>query len=73
MVRKAYKTSKPYLTEAQLNTIRGKVLVSRATPKEILSVFAHLDQIEDELSERDDQDFFGTEGWRHAFGLPDAD
>ena len=73
MTRKAYKTYKPYLTEAELNTIRGKALVGHATPKEILSIFAHYDQIEMELEERDSDDFFGTEGWRHAFGLPDAD
>lgn len=73
MTRKSYHTSKPYLTEAQLNTIRGKAMVGAATPDEILSVFAHYDHIEDELDERDGDDFFGTEGWRHAFGLPDAE
>lgn len=62
-----------YLTQSELNTIRGKAMVRAASPKEILSVFAHLDRLEDELDDRDGDDFFGTEGWRHAFGLPDAD
>ena len=66
-------SDKKYLTERQLNTIRGKSMVGKATPKEILSVFAHLDEIEMELDERDGEDYFGTEGWRHAFRLPDSD
>lgn len=63
----------PYLTERQLNIIRGKAMCGKATPKEILSVFEHYDLIEMELDERDGEDYFGTEGWRHAFRLPDAD
>lgn len=63
----------PYLTERQLNFIRGKALVGKASVKEILSVFEHYDLIEMELDERDGEDYFGTEGWRHAFRLPDAD
>lgn len=62
----------PYLTERQLNIIRGKAMCGKATPKEILSVFEHYDLIEMELDERDGEDYFGTEGWRHAFRLPDA-
>jgi hypothetical protein len=63
----------PYLTEKELNTIRGKAMVGHATPDEILSVFGHLDEIESKLDETEEDDFFGTEGWRHFFGLPDAD
>lgn len=62
----------PYLIERQLNIIRGKAMCGKATPKEILSVFEHYDLIEMELDERDGEDYFGTEGWRHAFRLPDA-
>ena len=62
-----------YLTEKELNTIRGKAMVGHATPEEILSVFAHLDAMEMKLDETEEDDFFGTEGWRHFFGLPDAD
>lgn len=60
-----------YLTERELNTIRGKAMVGHATPTEILSVFAHYDEIEFNLNELDFEDTFGTEGWRHAFGLPE--
>lgn len=62
-----------FLTEKELNTIRGKAMVGHATPDEIMSVFGHLDALEMQLDEREQDDFFGTEGWRHAFGLPDAD
>jgi hypothetical protein len=62
-----------YLTEKQLNIIRGKAMVGKATPAEILSVFEHYDKLEMELEARDAEDYFGTEGWRHAFHLPDAD
>jgi hypothetical protein len=62
-----------YLTQKQLNIIRGKAMVGKASPKEILSVFEHYDLIEMELDERDGEDYFGTEGWRHSFRLPDSD
>jgi hypothetical protein len=61
------------LTEQELNIIRGKSLVGKSTPSEILQVFGHYDLIEQKLEELDYDDFFGTEGWRHFFGLPDSD
>jgi len=60
-----------YLTDRELNTIRGKATVGHATPKEIMSVFMHYDMIEMKLEEFEQDDTFGTEGWRHAFGLPE--
>lgn len=62
-----------FLTDRQLNMIRGKASVGKATPKEILSVFEHYDKLEMELDSLDCDDFFGTEGWRHRFSLPDSD
>ena len=61
------------LTEKEINIIRGKALVGKASPAELMAVFSHWDLIEMELDKRDGDDYFGTEGWRHAFGLPDAD
>lgn len=61
------------LTSRELNTIRGKAMVGHASPAEILSVFMHYDLVEQKLDEFEQNDTFGTEGWRHAFGLPDAD
>lgn len=62
-----------YLTDKELNIIRGKAIVGHATPEEILSIFSHLDSLESKLDETQEDDFFGTEGWRHFFGMPDAD
>jgi len=58
-----------FLSERELNIIRGKVLVGHANRDEVLSVFAHLDAIENALDEGDDMDMFGTEGWRHWMGM----
>ena len=65
--------AKKYLKDSELNIIRGKSMVGKAVPREILSVFAHLDELEMQLDELDGEDYFGTEGWRHSFGLPDSD
>lgn len=62
-----------FLTQRELNTIRGKALVGHASVKEIQSVFEHLDTLEMALNEADNDDLLGTEGWRHYVGLPDSD
>jgi hypothetical protein len=59
------------LTDKKLNTIRGKSMVGHATPDEIMDVFMHLDALEMKLDEFDQDDTFGTEGWRHSFGVPE--
>lgn len=59
------------LSDSDLNVIRGKSLVGRATISDVLSVFAHLDAIEQKLDELDEEDTFGTEGWRSYFGVPE--
>lgn len=61
------------LTEREMNTIRGKAIVGHASPQEITQIFGHYDILEHWLDEKDGDDYFGTEGWRHALGLPDAD
>jgi hypothetical protein len=63
------------LTEREINLIRGKAIVGHASVDELMSVFHHYDLIEMKLDEFEfeREDVFGTEGWRHAFGLPDAD
>ena len=56
-------------TERRLNTIRGKNLVGAATQGDVNMLFAYIDLLEDKLDESDDNDTFGTEGWRRYFGL----
>lgn len=60
-----------FLSDRELNTIRGKALVGKASISEILSVFGHLDCLEAKLEDCDLDDFFGTEGWRHFFAIPE--
>ena len=60
----------PFITEKEINTIRGKVLAGHASRDEILSVFSHLDELESQLDFMDAQDTFGTEGWRRYLDLP---
>jgi hypothetical protein len=57
--------------EQKLDIIRGKNLVNGATQKDVNKLFEYIDKIEDELDECDLDDFFGTEGWRHRFGISD--
>lgn len=60
------------LSDKELNIIRGKASVGAATVGEILSVFEHLDAMEAKMEEADGDDFFGPDGWRHWFDMPDA-
>lgn len=60
-----------FLTDKKLNEIRGKALVEHVTRDEVLSIFSHLDELESKLDELDEDDCFGTEGWRHNFGIKD--
>jgi hypothetical protein len=50
--------------ERELNIIRGKILVSKATPEEADDFMEYVDKMEELLDETDYADFFGTEGWR---------
>lgn len=61
------------LSSKELNIIRGKNLVGKASKEEIFKVFGHLDELEIQLDELDYDDQLGTEGWRHRFGHPDAE
>ncbi len=47
-------------------------MVGKASVKEMLAVFDHYDSLEQWLDEKDEDDFFSTEGWRHSAGLPDV-
>jgi hypothetical protein len=61
-----------FLSDRDLNTIRGKAIVGHATRDEIISVFEHLDDLELKLDEADEHDMLGTEGWRHWVGYPET-
>lgn len=59
-------------TDSVLNVIRGKNLVAAATRDDVNKLFEHIDALEDLLDDADEDDVFGTEGWRHELGIAAA-
>jgi hypothetical protein len=68
-----YTSKEPMLSSKRLNIIRGKALVGKASTSDVQTLLDYIDALESKLDEHDDVDFFGSEGWRHAFEHPDAD
>lgn len=62
-------TSPKPQSDKTLNIIRGKNLVGAATKEDVAKVFEHIDALEMFLDDNEQDDQFGTEGWRHAIGL----
>ncbi len=56
-------------TDKTINTIRGKNLVGHATKEDVDNLFQHIDALEQLLDEGDENDAFGSEGWRRALGI----
>ena len=56
-------------SEKTINVIRGKNLVGKATQEDVDKLLEHIDALEEWLDEKDQDDYFGTEGWRHCVGL----
>lgn len=54
-------------SDSTINIIRGKNLVGKASKEDVSVLLDHLDAIETILDEKDCEDYFGTEGWRHHF------
>lgn len=63
-----YKVPKDLLSERELDMIRGKMLAGVATKKEQSSILTYLNVLEALIEDASDNDFYGTEGWRHAIG-----
>lgn len=61
------------LSEREVNMLAGKSLAGAMTREDQLRLCEHLTLLYHALDEKDDEDFFGTEGWRHHFGIPDGD
>lgn len=57
--------------DSVINTIRGKNLVGKADKDDVLKLFEQLDAYEQLLDEGDQEDMYGTEGWRHHLGMED--
>lgn len=61
------------LSQRETDILTGKALVGAMTKGDQVRAMEHLNLLYFALDEKDDEDFFGTEGWRHHFGIPDAD
>jgi hypothetical protein len=61
------------LSERETNIMTGKALVGAMTEADQLALCEHLKLLYFELDRLDEEDALGTEGWRHHFGIPDAD
>jgi hypothetical protein len=59
-------------TDKDISIIRGKNLVGKATKADVNILLDHIDALEDFLDEHDQDDTFGTEGWRRRIGLDRA-
>jgi hypothetical protein len=58
------------ISDSTCNTIRGKVLVGKATPAELLSVFARLDAVEELLEDAFFGEFDAVKSyWRKYLGI----
>ena len=58
-------------TLRELDTIRGKMIVGKATAQELQDFLHYVNAIEGLLEEASNEDFYGTEGWQHRIGLDD--
>lgn len=56
-------------TEKELDIIRGKMLVNKASQNELQDFLEYVNAIEALLDEGDMDDMYGTEGWRHRIGF----
>ena len=53
-------------SEKAVNIIRGKNSVGKATKADVDILLEHIDALETFLDEHEQDDQFGTEGWRRA-------
>ena len=56
-------------SERELNMIRGKMSVGKATQKEVMDFLTYVTALEGLVEEASNEDFFGTEGWQHRIGI----
>lgn len=59
------------MTDAKMNELRGKALVGACTKEEVMQITEYVNRLEILLDEGDQEDMYGTEGWRHLLGMED--
>ena len=55
-------------SEKVINVIRGKLEVNRASDKDIKYFLDYVAKLEELVEEASQEDFYGTEGWKHRIG-----
>ena len=55
-------------TERELDMIRGKMLVAKATVEELQAFLFYVTELESLVEEASAEDLYGTDGWRHRLG-----
>lgn len=55
--------------ERELDMIRGKMLVNKATQEELNDFLLYVTKLEELAEEASSEDFFGSEGWQHYIGI----
>jgi hypothetical protein len=55
-------------TEKELDIIRGKMLVAKATQEELTAFLLYVSKLEDLVEEASAEDFYGYHSWRHRMG-----
>lgn len=55
-------------SEKEINIIRGKMLVDKATSKELQEFLLYVSILESLIEEASADDVFGTNGWRYRVG-----
>jgi len=56
------------LEENDVNKIKGKLEVNKASQEEILNFLEYVNKLENLLEEADEDDYYGTEGYRRRLG-----
>lgn len=56
------------IEEKEINIIKGKMLIGKATEKELTEFLEYVAEIEMLVEEASKQDFYGTEGYKHRIG-----
>lgn len=59
----------PLRKERELDMIRGKMLVNRATQQELQDFLLYVSKLEELVAEADSEDFWGSNGWRYHIGI----
>jgi hypothetical protein len=65
-VRKVFMKVK---SQSEINIIRAKILVGDASKRDMQDFLYYVSLIESLVQEASDEDFYGTEGWRHRIGM----